>query len=116
MSEPEQHAASHAQYDEMAAEYAAAAETNAFNALYERPATLSLLPSLAGKRVLDAGCGPGWYAAELVRRGASVIGIDASEHLLEIARRRSPDNAEFHVADLSEPMPFVPSASIDLVL
>ncbi|WP_279387450.1 hypothetical protein [Rubrobacter taiwanensis] len=29
---------------------------------YERPATLSLLPDVAGKRVLDAGCGPGVYS------------------------------------------------------
>ena len=38
--------------------------TKAHNALYERPATLSLLPPVAGKRVLDAGCGPGVYARD----------------------------------------------------
>ena len=46
-----------AAYDEMAEAYAARIETKPHNAYYERPATLSLLPDVRGKRVLDAGCG-----------------------------------------------------------
>jgi len=41
---------------------------------------------LAGKRVLDVGCGGGILAESMAREGASVVGIDAAENALEIAR------------------------------
>jgi 2-polyprenyl-3-methyl-5-hydroxy-6-metoxy-1,4-benzoquinol methylase len=36
--------------------------------------------------VLDVGCGEGWLARELAPRGCRVVGIDASEALVESAR------------------------------
>ena len=49
---------------------------------------LSILPNdLSGKRVLDAGCGPGQFSIELAQRGASVLGIDISSNLIEIAKK-----------------------------
>ena len=65
-------------YDAIAAHYAAHIDEQPCNALYERPATLALLPDLAGKDVLDAGCGPGWYADWLARQGARVVAVDLS--------------------------------------
>jgi len=50
-----------------------------------------LFPDLAGKRVLDLGCGYGWhckYAADM--RAAQVLGLDVSEKMLERARRENP--------------------------
>jgi SAM-dependent methyltransferase len=48
----------------------------------------------AGEHVLDVGCGEGWFARELVRAGASVVGIDVAEEPLRRAGRleipRSP--------------------------
>jgi len=58
------------QYDVFADEFLDHAESGFFNAYYDRPACLALLGDVAGKRVLDAACGPGLYAAELARRGA----------------------------------------------
>ena len=103
------------QYDAIAADYDADND-NPFNALYERPASLALLPPLAGKRVLDAGCGGGLHAAEMVARGATVVGVDSSAALLELARRRCPEHAEFRIADLGEPLSFADDASFDIVL
>lgn len=37
-------------------------------------------------RVLDVGCGEGWLARALARRGCEVVGIDASPELIEAAR------------------------------
>jgi magnesium-protoporphyrin O-methyltransferase len=52
---------------------------------------LSRLPDdLRGARVLDAGCGVGGLSAALAERGASVVGIDISPNLLEVARDRTP--------------------------
>jgi magnesium-protoporphyrin O-methyltransferase len=55
-----------------------------------RGVLLSWLPTnLAGKRVLDAGCGTGAAAIELARRGAHVVAIDLSPTLVEVARQRA---------------------------
>jgi 2-polyprenyl-6-hydroxyphenyl methylase/3-demethylubiquinone-9 3-methyltransferase len=44
------------------------------------------LAPLAGKRVLDVGCGGGILAEAMARLGASVTGIDLSEKPLKVAR------------------------------
>lgn len=41
---------------------------------------------LAGKRVLDVGCGGGILAESMARRGATVLGIDMGEAPLAVAR------------------------------
>jgi 2-polyprenyl-3-methyl-5-hydroxy-6-metoxy-1,4-benzoquinol methylase len=41
---------------------------------------------LAPSRVLDVGCGEGWLARTLAERGVDVVGIDASDALIESAR------------------------------
>lgn len=38
---------------------------------------------VAGKRILDFGCGPGFYSVLLAQRGADVVGIDRSSYLIE---------------------------------
>lgn len=48
---------------------------------------LSLRP---GMRVLDAPCGEGRIAGRLAQRGCDVVGIDATERFLELARDRHP--------------------------
>ena len=50
---------------------------------------LQLLGDVQGLRILDLGCGDGAFAIELARRGAQVVGIDASSSMIEAARRRS---------------------------
>ena len=47
--------------------------------------------SLRGARALDVGCGMGRWTRWLSARGATVIGIDPTEEMLEAARRLSPD-------------------------
>lgn len=52
--------------------------------------------------VLDLGCGVGDLAAELVARGAQVVGIDADRDLIHEARTRRLPLADFQVGDLRE--------------
>ena len=66
--------------------------------------------NLAGtERVLDAGCGTGRDAEELLRRFPDVelVGIDGSSQMVEQARERFADRpaerASFHVRDLEQP-------------
>jgi len=47
---------------------------------------------VAGKSVLDIGCGSGIYAADFARRGARrVLGVDFSENMLALARREAEE-------------------------
>ena len=103
-------------YEKLADSYSARAPTKPHNAYYERPATLSLLGDVGGKRVLDAGCGPGVYAEELVGRGAEVIGFDASRRMVELARERLRGRAEISLANLEEPLAWLEDDSFDLVV
>jgi cyclopropane fatty-acyl-phospholipid synthase-like methyltransferase len=49
--------------------------------------TLDLLSPIEGKRILDAGCGPGHYLLELAARGArEVVGVDFVPEMLGRAR------------------------------
>jgi arsenite methyltransferase len=62
--------------------------------------TLSCAP---GQRVIDVGCGPGFYAAELLAEvgpEGSVVGVDTSSPMLAAAARRCEGRgrAEFHEA------------------
>jgi SAM-dependent methyltransferase len=66
----------------------------------------------SGRRVLDAGCGSGLFAQLVAARGCDVLGLDASEPLLAIARRRNP-GVSFHHGDL-ESLPF-PDEHADVV-
>lgn len=51
---------------------------------------------LAGRVVLDVGCGTGLIAAELAERhGSTVVGVDPSPEMLEVARGRSGARARF---------------------
>ena len=51
--------------------------------------------------IVDLGCGTGILARELVDAGYDVLGIDISESMVEIARKRTPE-AEFRVGSLFE--------------
>ena len=105
-----------ARWDPYAAEFAEHAEHGAFNALYDRPAVLGLLGDVTGQRVLDAGCGPGLYAEELVRRGASVVGFDESPEMVRLARHRLGGAAEFRVQDLGQRIGWAGDGSFDLAV
>jgi ubiquinone/menaquinone biosynthesis C-methylase UbiE len=57
-----------------------------------------------GRRVLDLGCGTGVFLRAAADREASVVGLDAAEGLLAIARERVPE-ADLHIGDMQE-LPF----------
>jgi len=51
-----------------------------------------VLGPLAGKALLDVGCGDGQNSVMLARMGARVTGIDVSPGAIEVARRRAEVN------------------------
>ncbi|HEX4022955.1 MAG TPA: methyltransferase domain-containing protein [Acidobacteriaceae bacterium] len=52
---------------------------------------LDLLAPQPGERILDLGCGDGALTEKIAASGARVIGVDASEDLLQAARTRGLD-------------------------
>jgi arsenite methyltransferase len=64
------------------------------------------LDAQPGERVLDAGCGPGFYVAELLDRvgpDGSVVGVDASPQMLGLSARRAEGhtNVELREGDVT---------------
>lgn len=82
-----------------------------------RPQVMALCEPLAGKVVLDLGCGEGYCTRMLSQRGARVLGLDLSERMIELARQAEDalplgiryDTADAVTADLG-------AASLDLVV
>lgn len=66
---------------------------------------------VAGRRVLDGGCGTGYFVEHFLARGADVTGVDLTDVSAQQLARRFPD-ARFEVGDLSE---WRPTGTYDLV-
>ncbi|WP_299951868.1 class I SAM-dependent methyltransferase [uncultured Modestobacter sp.] len=103
-------------YDSFGAAYSAENDVNLINRHYERPAMLDLVGNVRGRRVLDAGCGSGPLAAELLSRGAAVTGFDSSAVMVDLARERLGADADVQVADLSAPLPFADGSFDDVTM
>jgi SAM-dependent methyltransferase len=67
-------------------------------------AVFDVLDITGSTRLLDVGCGAGLALQLAAARGATVTGLDASEGLISVARRRLP-HADIRVGDLEE-LPF----------
>jgi magnesium-protoporphyrin O-methyltransferase len=68
-----------------------------------RETLLSWLPQdMQGLRLLDAGCGTGALAVEAARRGATVVAVDVSAQLVDVARDRAPEglSIDWRVGDM----------------
>jgi SAM-dependent methyltransferase len=102
-------------YNSFGEAYSAETEANLLNGYYTRPAVVKLAGDVTGRRILDAGCGSGPIAATLRDLGAIVTGFDSSAGMLELARQRLGPDADLHVADLAEPLPFPDNAFDDVI-
>ena len=83
-----------------------------FNRIFRRPLydrfrmTMEELTPCEGRYILDVGCGSGIYAVELAERGARVVGVDFSEEMISLAKKRAQaadvaDRCEFLCNDFS---------------
>lgn len=55
-------------------------------------ASVVALGDLHGRKVLDMGCGDGWFSVILAKRGATVWGFDISSSAIDTARARAEQN------------------------
>ncbi len=63
-----------------------------------------LIGDVEGLRVLDAGCGEGFVARVLEKKGATVTAVDISPSLVGKAKKKE-GSVEYLIADLSEGLP-----------
>ncbi|HXH23242.1 MAG TPA: class I SAM-dependent methyltransferase [Dehalococcoidia bacterium] len=69
------------------------------------PVMLRLSGDVAGKRVLDLGCGEGRFCRMLAARGAATVGLDLIREMVATARQRSP-SGQAYVQASAEKLPF----------
>lgn len=103
-------------YEEIAEKFVPTADHMPGNALYERPATIALLPPLKGLDVLDAGCGNGFYCELAAREGARVVGFDPSGKMVQAARQRVGRKCELHHCTTAELEALIGGRRFDLIL
>jgi ubiquinone/menaquinone biosynthesis C-methylase UbiE len=73
--------------------------------LIEVPYVLELIGDVCGKKVLDSGCGTGFYSLWLSEKGAKVLGVDGSREMVKIAKEKASSknlDAQFLVGDVTE--------------
>ena len=73
--------------------------------LIEVPYILELIGDVRGKKVLDAGCGGGFYSLWLSEKGAKVLGIDGSKEMIKIAKEKASRKmlgTKFLIGDITD--------------
>ena len=83
-------------WNEFAAEYVGryTSQGDPHREVLLNPVLMKLVGAVKGKRILDAGCGEGYLSRMLAERGASVIAVDYSHKMLELARDRTEDHLD----------------------
>jgi SAM-dependent methyltransferase len=78
---------------------------------------LGILPDVAGKDVIELGCGTAYFSAWLARRGARPVGVDITPAQLETARQMQVETGlEFPLLEANAEDVPLPDASFDLAL
>ncbi|WP_420386340.1 class I SAM-dependent methyltransferase [Roseivirga sp.] len=103
-------------YNQLAQGYDEQVDHKPHNAYYDRPNMLRLIGDCKGKQVLDAGCGPGKYAQELISNGAFVTGFDMSSQMIGLAIKRNGGDGHFFVHDMEEPLSSIKDHTFDTVI
>lgn len=82
------------------------------------PPIFRLVGEVSGQCVLDLACGNGYMSRRFARAGAHVVGVDASEPLIERARAREarePLGISYYVADAAH-LEMLDDSAFDLVV
>lgn len=84
-------------YDKIAKDYLNAVLNHIGKKYNQSPSVFTLCGDVNGKRVLDVGCGSGYYSELFKKKGAlKVVGIDVSEKQIQLARQRA-DSQDFGI-------------------
>jgi malonyl-CoA O-methyltransferase len=84
--------------------------------LLEENVTLELVGDVQGQRILDIGCGTGRYCVLLAERGATVVGLDPSQGMLEQAKQKVTTTCFFELHHGTIETTDFPTDHFDLVV
>lgn len=90
------------QWNNAAVKYTEAQETSEY-AESNRKIVIKRFKQFSGEKILDIGCGYGFFTDYFRSIGANAFGIDGSEKMIEIAKKRYPMTS-FSVADITKPL------------
>ncbi len=80
------------------------------------PKVLELIGNINNKKILDLGCGQGFFTRILKSKGAEVVGVDLSKNLIETARKYPESkNITYYIAN-AENLYFLEKESFDYVI
>lgn len=85
--------------------------------VFLNPTLLSLIGKESDKKILDAGCGEGYFSRILAKSGAHVTAVDYSKKMIEIARKRTSPNLSIDYRHGNcEDLNFLENESFDLIV
>lgn len=73
------------EYNKIGEKYAEMIKTDALKIYLQYPGLIRLLGNVKGKKVLDIGCGNGFFSSMVAEKGAEVVGFDVSKKQIELA-------------------------------
>ncbi|MGB5945492.1 class I SAM-dependent methyltransferase, partial [Paenisporosarcina sp.] len=81
------------------------------------PSLFSLVGDVNQKNILDAGCGEGYLSRIFAKSGASVVAVDYSKNMLELARNKTPKelNIKYQHGNCEE-LNFLEDESFDVIV
>ena len=80
-----------------------------------KPAFMHELGDIHGKRMLDIGCGDGYYSRLMAEAGADVVGVDFSQEFINLAKKqeqKQPQGIHYFHGDIAS-MDFLPAGEVD---
>lgn len=73
-------------------------DVNSFQEKVIKPNLLRLLEIKPGLTVLDVGCGQGFFAHEIAKAGANVVGVDVAGELIRFAQEKAEKNEKYFIS------------------
>jgi len=102
------------EYNKIGEKYACMIKTDPLKIYVQYPGLLKLLGNVKGKKILDIGCGNGFFSSMIAIKGAKIVGFDVSEKQIELAKE-SKDNMKLNLEFfLSDQFKFVYPEKFDL--
>lgn len=72
-------------------------DSDSFQVKVIKPNLLRLLEIQPKMKVLDVGCGQGFFAREMAKAGANVVGVDIAGELIKFAERKALKNEKYYI-------------------
>ena len=78
------------------------------------PNLVKLMKIKSSDNILDLACGQGIFSREFAKLGAKVTGVDISDELIKIAKKKSESNINYFVSSANN-LSFINNESFDIV-